>query len=200
MTICKICSKEFKETHFNQECCSKECKWKAKRQVQQIYKKSKKGKLSNDRWIKSDRRKQNEYNYRQKPRAKHLAVLRATKCLKKNLHLQERKILRDRAFSKSEKGREINKISTKKYGKTDKGKQARRNAKAIRRMREKTGKVNLEEWNNKLKEFNHSCAYCKSSDKIEQDHIIPLSKGGKHEINNIQPLCRSCNAQKSAKI
>lgn len=34
----------------------------------------------------------------------------------------------------------------------------------------------------------------------ELDHIIPLSKGGTHSIDNAQTLCRSCNAWKSDKI
>ena len=123
----------------------------------------------------------------------------------KNKESQEFKEKRHIAYLKwYEKNKEIirqkNKMASKKYFKTDKGKQARRNAKSIRRVREKTGKVSLEEWNNKLIEFNYCCAKCVIKENLEQDHIVPLSKGGKHEINNIQPLCRSCNAKKSDKI
>ena len=36
-------------------------------------------------------------------------------------------------------------------------------------------------------------------DAPELDHIIPLSKGGEHTINNTQCLCRVCNLMKSDK-
>lgn len=32
--------------------------------------------------------------------------------------------------------------------------------------------------------------------KLEADHIVSLAKGGRNDIGNIQPLCRSCNALK----
>ena len=32
--------------------------------------------------------------------------------------------------------------------------------------------------------------------RLEMDHITPLSKGGDHTASNIVPCCRSCNAKK----
>lgn len=43
----------------------------------------------------------------------------------------------------------------------------------------------------------HLCVYCRQrTEKLEQDHIVPLSQGGFHISSNIVPACRSCNASK----
>jgi hypothetical protein len=46
--------------------------------------------------------------------------------------------------------------------------------------------------------FDHRCAYCgkRRKDKLTQDHITPLSKGGGHTASNIVPACASCNSTK----
>ena len=49
------------------------------------------------------------------------------------------------------------------------------------------------------KQLNFECN-CLSDDYPSIDHIIPLSKGGFHEWNNVQLLCRKCNCTKSNKI
>lgn len=51
-----------------------------------------------------------------------------------------------------------------------------------------------------LKELlSKKCAYCdKPSEQI--DHIIPISKGGLHDISNVIGACKKCNQKKAAKI
>jgi 5-methylcytosine-specific restriction endonuclease McrA len=49
--------------------------------------------------------------------------------------------------------------------------------------------------------FGHCCAYCKRRmERLTQDHVIPISKGGWHFSGNIVPACRSCNSLKHTRI
>lgn len=53
---------------------------------------------------------------------------------------------------------------------------------------------------------NYTCCICKNSVYnepnllLEVDHIIPISKGGMTEENNLQTLCWKCNRAKADKI
>jgi 5-methylcytosine-specific restriction endonuclease McrA len=44
------------------------------------------------------------------------------------------------------------------------------------------------------------CAFCGATKNLTIDHIKPLSKGGKNELENIQVLCWECNKFKSNKV
>lgn len=48
----------------------------------------------------------------------------------------------------------------------------------------------------KLINENSKCNYCKSSENLSIYHIIPISKGGKNCLDNIQILCNPCNNKK----
>lgn len=51
------------------------------------------------------------------------------------------------------------------------------------------------EWLPKLQQFRYKCYIC-GNDWQEKDHITPLSRGGSNEIENLAPICRSCNSSK----
>jgi len=54
-------------------------------------------------------------------------------------------------------------------------------------------------WEAIKEKFNFECAYCGDSEKLERDHVVPLSGGGDTTKRNIVPACGSCNRSKSNK-
>lgn len=44
------------------------------------------------------------------------------------------------------------------------------------------------------------CFYCGTSGRIEADHVIPISRGGRHSMGNLVPACKTCNSSKSDKL
>jgi len=44
------------------------------------------------------------------------------------------------------------------------------------------------------------CVKCDSRERLEYDHIIPLSKGGSDTVRNIELLCEKCNREKRDNI
>ena len=89
-----------------------------------------------------------------------------------------------------------------KYHKNNLEKKRFTNQRYKARKRNALGSHTFEEWQ-LLKEFyKYMCLCCKQTEpniKLTEDHIIPLSKGGSDYIENIQPLCTSCNTKKFTK-
>lgn len=67
------------------------------------------------------------------------------------------------------------------------------------RKRNATGKITSKEWIELKNKYDNKCIFpnCERTD-ITMDHVIPLSLGGIHSIENIQPLCTHHNCQKGA--
>ena len=65
------------------------------------------------------------------------------------------------------------------------------------RLQNAEGSYTEEEWNNLCRYYKNKCLRCGKHLELVPDHVIPLSKGGTNYIENIQPLCKLCNAIKT---
>jgi 5-methylcytosine-specific restriction endonuclease McrA len=63
----------------------------------------------------------------------------------------------------------------------------------------RNGNFTDDDWEMMMDQYEGKCLCCGSTDHVGRDHIVPISKGGKHEWENIQPLCTPCNRAKGAK-
>lgn len=61
-----------------------------------------------------------------------------------------------------------------------------------------TFRVTVEDWMAILRAFKHRCAYCGRGGAMTIDHVLPLSRGGRHCVANLVPACRGCNHSKGA--
>lgn len=70
------------------------------------------------------------------------------------------------------------------------------------RIKNNGGSFTAEEWGT-LKEFyNYTCLRCGRAEpeiQLTPDHVLPVAKDGSNNIDNIQPLCLSCNSSKGTK-
>lgn len=57
-------------------------------------------------------------------------------------------------------------------------------------------KIRVEVW----RRDGGKCARCGSREKLEYDHIVPISRGGSNTTRNIELLCEKCNRSKSNNV
>ena len=63
------------------------------------------------------------------------------------------------------------------------------------------GDYTLAEWESLCQRYGNKCLCCGRDDiKLTVDHVIPLVKGGINSIDNLQPLCKTCNDKKNVKV
>ena len=55
-----------------------------------------------------------------------------------------------------------------------------------------------EEWE-ALKSVLQWCQRCGTMENLTMDHRVPIGKGGKNRLDNLELLCRECDRRKAAK-
>lgn len=104
-------------------------------------------------------------------------------------------------YKKSNAAKISHKIRQHSYRKTIKGKLTQKKSYQNRRTNIDSS-FSKEKWVALLNFYcpDNICLCCGNEAKLEMDHVIPLIKNGSNSINNIQPLCRSCNSKKHVSI
>ena len=203
--ICKTCWKDY-IWHFNSNYCCVECKKEWKLQWQRKWYKSEKWKEAMIRWYKNPKRAITELKYRSSEKYRIWNLKRAKKYYQtikdseefKKKRSEKYKIYIENNYDKVVKSR---RMASRRYKKTPNWKMVFNLNRHKRRVLQRDDDAcTKKEWIDILKANNYSCKYCWSGDNIEIDHIIPISKWWNHTKENLQPLCRNCNAKKNNKI
>ena len=90
------------------------------------------------------------------------------------------------------------------YSKTPKERQRQRERNRVRRaLRRALGNVTKKTRVQLLEAQKYRCQFCAESFTEENpphmDHILPVSRGGRSDVDNLQMLCARCNMEKGAK-
>jgi len=68
------------------------------------------------------------------------------------------------------------------------------------RRRGAVGKFTKSEWQDLCDRYGNRCLSCGEQKELTVDHVVSLKDGGSNTIDNLQPLCLSCNSRKGAKF
>ncbi|HET8645776.1 MAG TPA: HNH endonuclease [Vicinamibacteria bacterium] len=58
------------------------------------------------------------------------------------------------------------------------------------------GDLTPEQWSVIVATYGGLCAHCEQAPWAEQDHVVPIAKGGAHSAGNLVPACHACNQRK----
>ena len=150
----------------------------------------------NARWRKANPEKIRAKNRRQ--RTQHPERYRAAVAAWEKAHPEKR-----RTYSKAwreaypDKARAAVAAWAKAHPEQDRARVKRHRA---RKMQAPMNDFTAAQWQAMKEHYKHCCVYCgKKQQRLTQDHIVPLIKGGPHTYNNIVPACRSCNSKKGTR-
>ena len=214
---CIVCGEKFTVKSSQKKICSSRCRKKRQLFLTKKWAQENPEKTTNSRkkWFEGNeiKRKEcaNKYYHKNKKKSKEYREINKEKISKKRKkHYNDNK---EKIKKQREKNKESLSKKSREYYKKNKEKVKENNKKWIkenrdhksmlthlRREKEKKTKGfsdKIESFKIRMEEIGE-CVFCGSKENITIDHLIPISKGGSNEINNLFPACRSCNSSKNA--
>ena len=61
------------------------------------------------------------------------------------------------------------------------------------------GRLSVEELSQVYERDRYRCVVCCSQDNLQVDHVVPVARGGRSVVSNLQILCATCNQSKGSK-
>ena len=141
--------------------------------------------------LRKEHQKRHSQQIQKYKKARYQKFAESFKEQKKDYYREKAEIIRKRR-------KERRKAHPSLYINIDKAHTARRRALKI----QAEGRFSVQEWAELKAKYNFSCLCCGRSEpdiRLTVDHVVPLVKGGTNYIDNIQPLCFSCNSRKHSK-
>lgn len=163
------------------------------------------------KWRDKNKARISAYNRRQREKLSPEEL----KCMKHEEYLRNRQTYRDSVREYSEKHRDERLAYNRRYCRSHREElnayarryyaehpeRSRLRAKIVnsrRRARKLSngGEYTKEEWLALCDKYGNQCLVCGKKEHLTPDHVVPLSRGGSNDIENIQPLCLRCNLSK----
>lgn len=147
------------------------------------------------RWRRRNLAKWNAYQrrWRQKNRERTNPILRTKRARIGDAYNAKRRDYRRRNLAK------LRAAARQYYWKNWEKKRIEHHA-AVAKCKRAIGRFTRREWLELLAEYRYRCAYCNcpiNRKTASADHVTPLSRGGTSWIENIVPVCLSCNQRKN---
>jgi len=195
---CKECSKAYLKAG------NAEGRWaesKAKWREENIEKLREQNRIATRKWFKTDKGKEYKQNYQKSEKYhEYIRKLNSTPERREKHQLDNarpERVLQRKKYQESDLYKQTRAL----YRQSDGGKQAIASASSRRNARKKGLVCDLTtvQWRLILEMYGNRCAYCGSEENIQQEHVIPVSRGGGTTMDNIVPACKKCNMSKKDK-
>ena len=151
------------------------------------------------KWARNNKERKREINRRS--REKHLEKVQEYYKLKmRELRAENSNVFRERVRKNYWKNPSIPLERTRQWRQANPKKVNYYNQKYREMLNLNGGTFTFEEWMTLCELYDFRCLCCGKQMKLTPDHVIPVVHNGLNDIENIQPLCKSCNSRKHSKM